>query len=91
MEPNYRRCLSCRRVAHKDNLWRVVRSHPTGKVQLDQGMGRSAYLCPTPDCLRLAQRKNRMGRVLRASVPDEVFSVLWQRLEASSAPTKPRE
>ncbi|MGF1495573.1 MAG: YlxR family protein [Elainellaceae cyanobacterium] len=85
MEPNYRRCISCRRVAHKDNFWRVVRTHPSHRVQLDEGMGRSAYLCPNAACLRNAQRKNRLGRVLRIAVPEEVFEALWQRLETAAA------
>lgn len=81
MEPNYRRCLSCRRVAQKQVLWRVVRIHPSRQVKLDQGMGRSAYICPQASCLAAAQKKNRLGRALRASVPDEIYQRLWQRLE----------
>ncbi|MFE4106794.1 YlxR family protein [Almyronema epifaneia] len=80
MKPNYRRCLSCRRVDHRDNLWRIVRVHPTRQVQLDQGMGRSAYLCPQASCLQAAQKKNRLGRSLRTSVPPEIYVTLQQRL-----------
>jgi uncharacterized protein len=47
---------------------------------LDQGMGRSSYLCPTVDCLQAAQKKNRLGRSLKAFVPSEVYQTLWQRL-----------
>ena len=42
MKPNYRRCISCRQVNLKQEFWRIVRVFPSGKVQLDQGMGRSA-------------------------------------------------
>jgi hypothetical protein len=44
-------------------------------------MGRSAYICPQASCLAAAQKKNRLGRALRASVPDEIYQRLWQRLE----------
>ena len=57
MKPNYRRCVSCRAIAPKRDLWRVVRQHSTGAVELDQGMGRSAYLCPDLKCLQAAQKK----------------------------------
>jgi predicted RNA-binding protein YlxR (DUF448 family) len=80
MEPNYRRCLSCRRVAPKQEFWRVVRVYPSRQVQLDEGMGRSAYLCPQSACLAAAQKKNRLGRSLRASVPEAIYQALWQRL-----------
>ena len=82
MEPNYRRCLSCRRVAPKTSFWRVVRVHPSRQIQLDQGMGRSAYICPQANCLATAQKKNRLGRALRASVPEGIYQQLWQRLES---------
>ncbi|UBF25333.1 YlxR family protein [Kovacikia minuta CCNUW1] len=85
MEPNYRRCVSCRRLAHRSEFWRIVRVHPTQAVALDQGMGRSAYLCPQSGCLQAAQRKNRLGRVLKAPVPESIYQVLWQRLTKSEA------
>jgi predicted RNA-binding protein YlxR (DUF448 family) len=82
MEPNYRRCLSCRKVCQKGEFWRVVRVYPSRKVQLDEGMGRSAYLCPQASCLVAAQKKNRLGRILQASVPEQLYETLQQRLAA---------
>ncbi len=86
MAPNERRCVSCRRVAPKAEFWRVVRLAHSTSVCLDQGMGRSAYLCPQADCLRIAQRKNRLGRALKAPIPDSLWPQLWQRLEAGVSP-----
>ena len=80
MKPNYRRCISCRRVALKEEFWRIVRVFPSGKVQLDQGLGRSAYICPQVSCLQAAQKKNRLGRSLRASMSEHLYQTLWQRL-----------
>lgn len=87
MKPNYRRCVSCRRVGPKAEFWRLVRVHPERMVHLGMGMGRSAYLCPQADCLRQAQKKGRLGRTLKANVPEEMYQLLWQRLgEAATAP-----
>jgi predicted RNA-binding protein YlxR (DUF448 family) len=36
MEVNYRRCVSCRRIGHKSEFWRIVRVHPDQTVQLDE-------------------------------------------------------
>lgn len=80
MKPNWRRCISCRKVSLKDEFWRIVRVFPSGKVQLDRGMGRSAYICPSESCLYVAQKKNKLGRALRASVPESLYTTLWQRL-----------
>ncbi len=80
MEPNYRRCLSCRRTALKQEFWRVVRIHSSKTIALDQGMGRSAYLCPQAECLKAAQKKDRLSRVLKAPVSKQVYETLEQRL-----------
>ena len=80
MKPNWRRCISCRKVSLKHEFWRIVRVFPEGKVQLNQGMGRSAYICPTPSCLSVAQKKNKLGRALRASVPEPLYTTLWEQL-----------
>ncbi len=84
MKVNYRRCLSCRKVAPKETFWRIVRVHPSRQVQLDQGMGRSAYICPQVSCLTRARQKNRLGRSLKAPVPEQVYQSLWERLAAVS-------
>jgi hypothetical protein len=81
MKPNYRRCISCGRVALKQEFWQIVRVYPSGKLQLDQGMGRSAYICPEASCLQVAQKKNRLGRSLRVkAVPEALYQALGQRL-----------
>jgi len=76
----------------RDTLWRVVRtiastdehSNKTEikqfQIQLDNGMGRSAYVCKKLDCLQLAQKKNRLGRSLRTHIPPEIFDILKSRL-----------
>jgi hypothetical protein len=83
MEPNYRRCVSCRQAAPKAVFWRIVRVYPSQQVELDQGMGRSAYLCRQTACLEAAKKKNRLGRALKAPVPEHIYITLWQRLATS--------
>ena len=81
MEINYRQCVSCRRMTFKKEFWRVVKlSTPKGLIVLDQGIGRSAYLCQTNSCLKDAKQKKRLGRSLKAIVPEELFTELEQRL-----------
>jgi uncharacterized protein len=77
---HYRRCISCRQLIDRQLMWRVVRLHPQKIVQLDTGMGRSAYLCPQTDCLANAQKKNRLGRALKAPVPEIIYQQLANKL-----------
>jgi uncharacterized protein len=81
-----RRCVSCRKVAPKSAFWRIVRCYPDQQVRLDQGMGRSVYLCPTRDCLKAAQKKDRLSRSLKAKVDATVYHRLEERLEAGDRP-----
>ena len=76
--PILRRCVACRQLLDRRQLWRVVRDHKDG-VLLDTGMGRSAYLCPTEDCLEEARRRKRLQKALRCQVPDAVITVLQKR------------
>jgi predicted RNA-binding protein YlxR (DUF448 family) len=85
MEPNYRRCISCRKVAHRREFWRIVRLYPSHCIALDTGSGRSVYLCPQAECLQAAQKKNRLARALKATVPDQIYATLWQRLNAADS------
>lgn len=89
MKPNYRCCLSCRKKAHRQEFWRIVRQFPCHTIALDEGMGRSAYLCPSEACLKIAQKKNRLERVLKAPVPKAVYDELLQRLVGSGGGLRP--
>lgn len=88
-EKNHRLCISCRKVLPRDQLWRIVRTFPEHHIQLDTGMGRSAYLCPQADCLQKVQKKNRLGRVLKAPIPPEIFQALENRLSDVLSTTHP--
>jgi predicted RNA-binding protein YlxR (DUF448 family) len=77
--PVLRRCVACRQLKDRTDLWRLVRQAGGGLV-LDGGMGRSAYLCPDPDCLNEARRRRRLQRSLRCAVEEAIFHTLEQRL-----------
>ena len=80
-----RRCVSCRQLIHRDQLWRVIRLAGGGGIQLDQGQGRSAYVCPDPACLEEARRRKRLQRALRCQVADSILESLESRLNGTAA------
>ena len=79
--PVLRRCVACRELLDRQQLWRVIRD-PQDGVLLDRGMGRSAYLCPTEACLDEARRRKRLNKALRCQVPDIVITTLQERLSS---------
>ena len=80
--PVLRRCVTCRQLLDRQQLWRVIRDHQEGVV-LDEGMGRSAYLCPNEACLEEALRRKRLQKALRCQVPNSVVEELQKRLNHS--------
>ena len=80
--PVLRRCVTCRQLLDRQQLWRVIRDHQEGVV-LDEGIGRSAYLCPSEACLEEALRRKRLQKALRCQVPNSVVEVLQKRLNHS--------
>jgi len=81
MKPNYRRCISCKKLAPKEEFLRVVRNKKSDTIKLDEGEGRSAYICGKIECLKIADKKNKLGRSLKTYVPPEIYQSLWQRLQ----------
>ena len=79
-----RRCVTCRELRDRRQLWRVIRL-ADGGIALDQGMGRSAYLCPSRDCLEEARRRKKLQKGLRCQVADSIYAALEQRLHATSS------
>jgi uncharacterized protein len=77
---NYRRCISCRLVAPKQSFWRIVRLASNHQIELDRGIGRSAYLCPNLNCLSQARAKNRLQAALKTKVCDDIYQSLQERL-----------
>ena len=77
--PVLRRCVSCRQLLDRQQLWRVIRL-ADGGIALDRGMGRSAYVCPTHDCVEEARRRRKLQKALRCQVADSIVEALQERL-----------
>jgi predicted RNA-binding protein YlxR (DUF448 family) len=87
--PVLRCCVACRTLRDRRELWRVVRQ-AGGGVVLDQGMGRSAYVCPQLSCLEETRRRRRLPRALRCPVDESLLETLMQRLSnEAQRPTPP--
>ena len=80
-----RQCLGCREMKPKPELVRVVRS-PEGAVSVDlrgKAPGRGAYICPSADCLKKAQRSKALSRSLGVEIPPAIFEALAAQMEAA--------
>lgn len=74
MEP-VRKCVACNKRFPKRELLRVVKNQ-SGTITLDETQkadGRGAYVCRTPECMKLAVEKRQLNRAYRQNVPPEVY------------------
>ncbi|MFM9087799.1 MAG: YlxR family protein [Cyanobium sp.] len=83
-KPVLRRCVACRQLFDRSQLWRVIRL-AGGGLALDRGQGRSAYLCPNHHCLDDARRRKKLQRALRCQVADSIVEALERRLAGVDA------
>ncbi len=78
-----RQCMGCRERKAKRELIRVVRG-TDGTVCLDFSgklNGRGAYLCPSPECLKKAEKAKSLERSLEVPIPQEVYDRLAKEME----------
>ena len=83
--PVLRQCVACKKLLDRQHLLKVTRDKLDGVV-LDNGMGRSAYLCPNENCINESRRRKRLQKALRCQVPIRVIEVLQKRLKGSNFP-----
>lgn len=76
-----RSCAACRRYAPRTEFLRVVRDSNSGQILIGTGMGRSAYLCPTEECISRVEKKNRLAKVLRSSVCEDIYDRLREMVQ----------
>ena len=81
-----RQCMGCRERKAKRELIRVVRG-TDGTVCLDFGgkmNGRGAYICPSVECLKQAQKAKSLERSLEVPIPQEVYDRLEKEMEGAN-------
>ncbi len=80
-----RQCMGCRERRAKRELIRVVRC-TDGAVSLDFSgklNGRGAYICPSLECLKKAQKSKALDRSLEVTIPEDVYDRLLREMEGS--------
>ena len=68
----------------KKELVRIV-GDKEGNVSLDftgKAQGRGVYLCPDPECLKSARKKQAISRSLGMTIPSTVLDTIFEELEA---------
>ena len=79
----YRKCVGCGDMKNRDDLIRITKEHSTNNLVMNGNskvFGRSAYLCYNITCIENAFKKNKLQKVLKAPVPQELKGKLINEL-----------
>lgn len=78
-----RRCVSCWQIKDRSELIKITVDCTNGKLIVNPDsvtFGRSAYLCYNKSCIESAFKKNKLGKHLKAPVPNELKGQLLNEL-----------
>ena len=70
-----RKCAGCGQLKNRDELIKITRSNADGTVIINpdnKKFGRSVYLCYNNSCIEAAFKKNKISKILKTSVPQEL-------------------
>ena len=69
-----RKCVGCGKIKNRKDMIKITRNthcgvfvNPNSKI-----FGRSAYLCYNKSCIEAAFKKNRIRKILKTSVPENL-------------------
>lgn len=78
-----RKCVGCGKIKDREELIKITAQNTHGNIIVNGGtkiFGRSAYLCYNNSCIENAFKKDRLKKVLKAPVPQELKGKLLNEL-----------
>ena len=70
--PVMRKCISCRITFNRKNLLKITDDHKLG-IMLNQGMGRSAYICKSKKCSTDSKLQKKLQKALKSVLNRDFF------------------
>ncbi len=70
-----RKCIGCGEIKNRDNLIKITKEHTANTLVINGDsavFGRSAYLCYNKSCIEKAFKKNKLQKILRTPVSEEL-------------------
>ena len=77
-----RKCISCGESKNRNEMIKITKEYASGNVVIEPNsktFGRSAYLCYNHDCINKALCKNKLSKVLKTQINDELKGKLIDR------------
>ena len=72
-------CISCRKTYDRKHLIKITKDHKLGIV-LQNGMGRSAYICKSKKCYSDSKIKKKLQKSLKTSLEPEFIDIFEKEI-----------
>ena len=72
-------CISCRKTYDRKYLIKITKDHKHGSM-LQQGMGRSAYICKSKKCYSDSKIKKKLQKALKTSLEPEFIDIFEKEI-----------
>ena len=77
--PVMRICISCRKTFDRKHLLKITKDHNQG-IFLQEGMGRSAYICKSKKCFSDSKIKKKLQKALKTSLDPEFIDIFEKEI-----------
>ena len=70
-----RKCAGCGKIKNREEVIKITREKASGNIVINHSnkiFGRSAYICYNNSCVETAYKKNKIAKVLKASIPEDL-------------------
>ena len=78
-KPIMRICISCRKTYERKHLIRITKDHKRG-IMIQNGMGRSAYICKSKKCYSDSKIKKKLQKALKTSLEPEFIDIFEKEI-----------
>tara|TARA_B100000900_G_scaffold163404_1_gene138734 strand:- start:240 stop:500 length:261 start_codon:yes stop_codon:yes gene_type:complete len=78
--PTMRKCISCREIFDRKNLFKITKHHSLG-ILINQGNGRSAYICKEEKCFRDSKIHKKLQKALRMSINPNFYEIYEMEIQ----------
>ena len=77
--PVMRQCVSCRITFDRKDLLKITNDHKLG-IMLNQGMGRSAYICKSKKCYTDSKLQKKLQKALKSILNPDFFDIFKREI-----------
>lgn len=78
-----RKCIGCGKIQDREDMIKITKEHSSENIVINGDckiFGRSAYLCYNNTCIENAFKKDKIKKILKTSIPQEVKGKLLNEL-----------